>query len=192
MRKDYMTVKGGVGPKDGDRIYRDLKGVPGIDIIYFEYKGFLFRQILEQDVALVKEANRLESQNYQMLVRDKRTGNYEVMSADKVYAAPTDEEILQRIRGINANDEGKVSLAVFVAKTKEFVAILDVETLEDSEYTECAVEFLFSNNKVTRKRYENNVKKYFIDACKETGFFVNGGKEKINHGDHYELREIIA
>ena len=191
MKKDYMTVIGGVGPKNGDSIYRDLKKGKKEDIIFVEKNGLLFREILEQDVPLVKDASAAARQGLNMLVRDKMSGNYSVMPAEKVYALPTEAEILQRIQSIN-KDDGKTSLAVFASKTKEFIAIFDVETIEESEYTQCAVQFFFTKNKVTRKTYENKVKVAFTQICKESGLFKNGCKEKVKKGDHYELREIVA
>ena len=156
-----------------------------------EKNGLLFREILEQDVPLVKDASAAARQGLNMLVRDKMSGNYSVMPAEKVYALPTEAEILQRIQSIN-KDDGKTSLAVFASKTKEFIAIFDVETIEESEYTQCAVQFFFTKNKVTRKTYENKVKVAFTQICKESGLFKNGCKEKVKKGDHYELREIVA
>lgn len=186
--KDYMTVKGGVGPKDGERIYRDLKKEDK-DIIYIQYKGLLFRDILDQDVDLIREANRGFREACTMLVRDQKTGQFQLMSADKIYDPPTDKEILERIRGID-REKGKCSIAVFEHKTKQFIALLDVETLENTEFKECAVEFMFAKNKLIQRAWGNKVKKYFVEICKESGLFINGCVEKINHGDHYQLREI--
>ena len=189
MIKNYMTVKDGIGPKRGESLYRDLK--KGGEMLYFEHNGFLFREVLEQDLPLIKEVNKMSRQSTLMLVRDKETGNYEVMSADKVYSAPTEKDILDKIRQIRA-DESRFALAVFEPKTKQFLALLDVEILPDSEFTEGAVEFFFSNNKITRKLFEKKVKKSFVEACKESWLFTAGCLEKVNHGDHYQLREIMA
>lgn len=191
MKKDYMTVRGGVGPKNGDSIYRNLKKGKKEDIIFVEKNGLVFRDILEQDVPLVQDASAAARQGLNMLVRDKITGNYDVMPAEKVYALPTEEEILKKIQSINRED-GTFTLAVFAAKTKQFIAIFDVETIKDSEFTECTAQFFFTKNKVTRQTYENKVKVAFNQLCKESWLFKNGCKEKVKNGDHYELREIVA
>lgn len=192
MKKDYMTVKGGIGPKVGKRIYQELKK-GNSEIIYYKYKGFLFRQILpEQDIELIKEIGKAEREACKMLVRDKATGQYEVMSADKVYKQPTNDELLEKIQALNNADKGNLLILVFIEKTKEFVALLDVEMLDDSDFTECAVEYFFTKNQVSRNRYSEVVKKYFNEICKDSWLFVNGCKEKIRRGDHYQLCEINA
>lgn len=56
---DKMTVQGGVGPKLGGRIYRNLKKGDK-DIIHYEYKGLLFREVLEQDVSLIREVEEAQ------------------------------------------------------------------------------------------------------------------------------------
>lgn len=190
MKKDYMTVKRGIGPKIGKGIYRELKK-GNTEIIYYKYKGFLFRQIiLEQDMELIKEIGKAEREACKMLVRDKATGQYEVMSADKVYKQPTNDELLEKIQALNNADKGNLLILVFIEKTKEFVALLDVEMLDDSDFTECAVEYFFTKNQVTQKRYSLMVKKYFDEICRKSWLFANGCKEKIWSVDHYQLCEI--
>lgn len=184
-----MTVRGGIGPKKKDSIWRLVKKTEE-EIIYYKYKGFLFRSILEQDYSLVLDACEAERKSCRILVRDKNSNEYKVMPADEIYQKPTESEIVKRIKSLR--EEDKIALAVFVEKTKEFVAIIEIETLEGSEFTEGVIEFFGCKNKVTRNRYGKIVRKYLNEICMESWLYVNGLKEKKWIVDHYTTSDLAV
>lgn len=112
-----------------------------------------------------------------------------MISADKFYRMPTDKEILERIFQMD-RQKGNFAVVVFEKKTKQFVALLEVETLDGTDFEEGAVEFLFPQNKIIKNVWGTKVKQYFNEICKNTWLFKRGCVEKVNLVDHYKLQEI--
>lgn len=155
MGKDYMTVK---GIKKGNKgsLYCDWPGDED-GIFYFQDKvtGFLIRQILPQDLELVKKYRLIAAS--QVIVSKEVNGKKIYMSYDKIMEE-SDQEVLNLINEAipKNNENGDISLIVFNIKTKEFIAMLDVMQVGKSE--EAVVGFTFSTNEVIRRRSESKLK----------------------------------
>lgn len=186
-RRDYMTVRN-IGKRRGKSLYRDIKG-RGKDqngVLYYEFKGLLYRQILEQDVEIVREARKVVASQQIFTIRDKKTNEVKLMSLDKMMKPEKDDEILEIIREMNP-EEGNTSIAVFDLATKDFIAILDVETKPDTNWCKAGVTFTFAKGK---ESFREKVKKDFYKICKDSGLFVDGIEEVTWKGNQPTFNPI--
>lgn len=133
------------------RVYRDFKGKPNEEaILYFEdsKKDLLIRELLEQDIKLVKDF-----QNKQVQVIARKYG-----SLQKVLPSHSAENINFEIAEDSNNDFCEFSLLIFKNSTNELLAIADVNCVDFEN--KGTVEFLFSPG--VQSKYRNIVKEYFI------------------------------
>ena len=193
MSKDFMTVKG-IGKKEGTRLYREFNGDEE-GVLYYEDKvnKLLIRQILPipQDIELVRKTRKIAAEEL-IVTKTDENGRKTITTMDKVLPVDTDEEILKLIIRANPqnNDDGSISITIFNMVTKEFIAILDVEPIPDTESKEAGILFTFSRNKIIRKRYGEKVKRIINNLLKEDGMYPNGCKEVIWTGKDYVLIPI--
>ena len=155
MKQCDVTIKG-IGQKEGDRLYRKY-GTS--EIFYYEDKrsGLLIRQVLPQDVELVKKARRIEIKKY--LAYKVENGQKKYCPLSDIVKEEPDEQIKKIIEESNPdnNDKGDMSLLVFNLKTKEFIALLDA--IPDDEFgKKIRLGITFSDNKPIQKRYETLLK----------------------------------
>lgn len=189
-KKDFMTLEG-IGRKNKGSIYRNYKDDTD-GILYFEDKrnNLLIRQIVPtaKDVELVKNTQKIAARQYFLVSKDKT----HFISLDKVMAEYTDEELKRKIRESNplVNEEGAMSVAIFNLKTKEFIAILDVEEAQNTDGKIGAITFTFSNNMIIRKRYGNKIRKWVENLFKEQHIYTGGCREVVFNGNEYELLPI--
>ncbi len=187
-RRDFMTVKG-IGKKEGNRLYRDWDDNED-GILYYEdpIGKILIRQILpiRQDVELLKKTRNIAARN--VLVHSK-DGQY--MTLDKVLPEDDDNQLLKMIREANPenNSKGCIGLFVFNSVSKEFIAALDVEPL-NNDFNEGGITFTFSDNLVVRRRYELKLKRWVNNLFVETGLYPGGCSEAIFNGKEYVLVPI--
>ena len=151
MKQCDVTIKG-IGQKQGERLYREY-GTN--EIFYYEDKisGLLIRQVLPQDLEIVKKARRIEVSKY--FAYKVENGQKKYIPLSKVLKEEPDEEIKKIIEEANPdnNENGNMSLLVFNIKTKEFIALLDVIP-KDEFGGKVSLGFTFSDNKPIQKRYE--------------------------------------
>ena len=189
-KKDFMTLEG-IGKENKGSIYRDYKDDTD-GILYFEDRrnNLLIRQIvpIAKDVELVRNTQKIAARQYILISKDKT----HFISLDKVMAEYTDEELKKKIRESNplVNGEGAMTVAIFNLKTKEFIAILDIEEAQNTDGKIGAITFTFSNNMLVRKRYGKNVRKGVEKFLKETHIYTGGCREAIFNGNEYELVPI--
>ena len=188
VRRDFMTVKG-IGKKEGNRLYRDWYDNED-GILYYEdpIGKFLIRQVLPigQDVELLKRTRNIAARNVWV---HSKNGQY--MTLDKVLPEDTNDQLLKMIREANPenNDKGCIGLFVFNSVSKEFIAALDVEPL-DNDCNEGGITFTFSDNLVVRRRYELKLKRWVNNLFVETGLYPGGCSEAIFTGKEYVLVPI--
>lgn len=189
-KKDFMTLEG-IGKENKGSIYRNYKDDTD-GILYFEDRrnNLLIRQIvpIAKDVELVRSTQRIAAQQYVLVSKDRR----QFISLDKVMAEYTDEELKKKIRESNplVNGEGAMTVAIFNLKTKEFIAILDIEEAQNTDGKIGAITFTFSNNMVIRNRYGQKIRRWTEKFLKETHIYTGGCREAIFNGNEYELVPI--
>ena len=155
MGKDWMTVKGIKKGRKGS-VYCDWSGdEEGIFYLKDKVTGFLIRQVLPQDLEIVKKYRRVAAEG--VVVRNKDSNRF--VTYDKIMEEESDNEILEMIHESfpRNNENGDISLIVFNMKTKEFIAIMDVIQVGNSE--KAIIGFTFSNNEVIKRHFESKLKK---------------------------------
>ena len=182
-KREKMLVKG-VGKFNGKSLFRDLKGYPD-GIFYYEDRrtGLLFRQILPQDIEIMKEAGETAAR--------ERIINYngQLFTSDKLSKPVSDDKILKIINDSNPS-KGIFSIAVFNIKRAQFICIIDIEPIENTDENEAKLLIGFCKNLVTKNRYGKLVKKRFNEICIESNLFPKGCKEKVWNGYEYKLVSI--
>ena len=181
-KKDFMTLEG-IGKENKGRIYRDYKGDTD-GILYFEDKrnNLLMRQIvpIAKDVELVRSTQKIAASQYVLV--DKDTSHF--IPLVNVMAEYTDEELKKKIRESNPlfNAEGAMTVVIFNLKTKEFIAILSVESAENTDKDMGAITFTFSKNMVIRNRYGQKIRRWTENFLRETHIYTDGCQEVIFNG----------
>lgn len=166
MGKDYMTVKG-ITVRNKGSVYCNWPGdEEGIFYLKDKETGFLIRQVIPQDLELVKRYRRVAAKAI-LISQYQENGTKKIVTLDKVMKEERDKEVLEKInKSIPKNNpNGDISLIVFNMKTKEFIAIIDVVQVG---YTENAIiGFTFSTNELVKRRYESKLKNRIKDLLIE-------------------------
>lgn len=189
--KDVMTLEG-IGKENKGSIYRDYKN-DTTGILYYEDKknNLLIRQILPiaKDIQLVRETRKNDVRLHILVSEDKKI----LIPFEGVVREYSDDELKEIIRKANplVNGEGAISVAIFNLKTKEFITILDVETvILDTGEEVGALTFLFSGNLMIRKRYGKKIRRWADNFFREAHIYTGGCREAIFNGKEYELIPI--
>ena len=183
-KQDFMKVRG-IGKQNGESFYRDCEGYED-GIFYWEDKptNLLFRQVLPQDLELVRKARITEANKFVAYKQEKGTVKVSLLGQ---VIKETDEYIKEIISKSfpESNPEGSMSLVIFNMKTGEFVALMDVVS-RSCFGDDVSVGFTFSANKVLKKRYESIVKKRVKELFEDAKITSGELKEEFFNGKDYE------
>lgn len=192
-KKSMMKVKG-IGKEEKGRLFRDVKGNKDYDeIFYYEDKKMqlLIRQILPQDLEIVKVTRKIVAKQILLRMQDKE-GNIIYKTMDKIPDETSNEELIEKIYQADPlkSDTGCFSLIVFNSKTGEFIATMDIEPL-DEDYTEGGIQFIFANNKVIESKWGEKLKRKMKSLLMESNVYPKDCKEIVLKSNEYELVPIL-
>ena len=140
------------------RIYRDFKDKPEEEaILYFEdlKKDLLIREVLEQDIELIKSF-----QDKQVQVIARKYGSFQ-----KFKSAQASE----KLDIVEIPDESEFSLLIFKKSTNALLAMVDIKCVDFENHG--TVEFLFDPG--VRSKYRKIVKDYFAEFLKKYNILKN-------------------
>lgn len=192
-KKSMMKVKG-IGKEEKGRLFRDVKGNKDYDeIFYYEDKKMqlLIRQILPQDLEIVKVTRKIVAKQILLRMQDKE-GNIIYKTMDKIPDETSNEELIEKIYQADPlkSDTGCFSLIVFNSKTGEFIATMDIEPL-DEDYTEGGIQFIFASNKVIESKWGEKLKRKMKSLLMESNVYPKDCKEIVLKSNEYELVPIL-
>ena len=144
---------------NGDiRIYRDFKNKPEEEsILYFEdsKKDLLIREVLEQDIELIKSF-----QDRQVQIIARKYGSLQKFKSTQVS---------EKLDMVEIPDESEFSLLIFKKSTNELLAMVDIKCVDFE--TSGTVEFLFDPG--IRTKYRKIVKDYFAKFLNKYNIMKN-------------------
>lgn len=156
--KTKMNVEGIKEPISGG-IYRDLDGDDN-GILYYKDRvmKLLVRQVMPQDLEVVKEARRIEAEKFYTAKKDE-SGKMMFMKLSEVREEDSDEKILDAIKKANPvnNDDGDIALIVFNMRKSRCLCVAELDA--DPDNIEVGkITFTFFPNSVRSEQEERMIK----------------------------------
>ena len=128
MKKQNIMNVRGIGKQNVESMYRDCEGYED-GIFYLEDKptSLLIRQVLPQDLEILRKCRIAEANKFMAVKQDKQKGTVKMVPLGQVINE-TDKELQEIIAKAlpESNPEGSMSLVIFNMKTGEFIALMDV------------------------------------------------------------------
>lgn len=190
--KTKMTADGIKEPVDKKSIYRDLEGDED-GILYYKDRELklLIRQVLPQDLEIVKEARKIEADKF-LAVKKDEFGNKKYVKLSDTIKDESDEEILEIIRKSNPinNTNGDITIVVFNIRKSKCLLVADISANDEDAKTG-KITFVFFKENVKTDQEEQRIKLKLKEIILESGMYSELYEEFVNPiKNRYDLKTI--
>lgn len=190
--KTKMTADGIGEPVDKKSIYRDLEGDED-GILYYKDREMklLIRQVLPQDLEIVREARKIEADKFLAVQKDE-FGNKKYVKLSDSIKDESDEQILEIIRKSNPinNTNGDITIVVFNIRKSKCLLVADISANDEDAKTG-KITFVFFKENVKTEQEEKRIKSKVKEIVIESNMYSELYEEFVNPiKNQYDLKPI--